>query len=256
MIFSCCLYGNNSRYYDPLLKNNLSWVESYLGISCEFYIYCSLDVPKYFLDKLVDYGYVVKVVDFESIGLGAMFVRYLPILNGCSDIVAVRDSDCCYNRVELDLIKEWLQSNSDFHIVRGHPSHIYPIMGGLFSVRGSGIDLFNKVFSHEKKWVNLSSYNADQKFLSKYVYPAMKSTSLVHTVMIGYKGENLVFYKNKNNEFVGETQLLDDKRRKEKESCQDGGVLIEVPSFFSKWMHNKLWVRVVLYFLWILKRIN
>lgn len=253
LIFSCCLYGQDTRYSDSLFKNDLCFVRDVLSQECDFIVYCNTDVKPDLIERLVAHGYVIKIIDFKKTGMGAMFIRYLPILDGVSDpddVVFVRDTDCCYSNQELKLIKRWLESDKDFHIIRGHPLHIYPIMGGLFGIRGGLKMVFDDVFRRNKEMTTSWSYNADQIFLAKKIYPKVAHSALVHTVRVVFSGELYEHYKN-DEHFIGETMLFDEKRNRERCIAQRYSDVVILNSFFSKLMHIRVFAKLIS--IWVLR---
>lgn len=245
VIFSCCLYGNNERYIKPLFDNDFKKIEKYLAVSCQFYVYCNSDVKKSTIDRLRDYGYIVVECCFSDLKMGGMFIRYLPILHDLADAVCIRDTDCCYTEKELFLLKEWLNSKFDFHIIRGHELHIYPIMGGLFSIKGNAKSKFKTIFENNKTMTRSYEYNKDQIFLAKKIYPELVKFSLVHSVRVVYKTENYIHYKS-GLDFIGETKVNDNKRTSEK-YLHDKNIL-EIPFFISKYSTSKIIARVITIF--------
>ena len=61
--------------------------------------------------------------------------RFFPILDQDVDVLLVRDLDSHISMREVSAVKEFLNSTKDFHIMRDHPFHIQPIMGGLWGIR-------------------------------------------------------------------------------------------------------------------------
>ena len=58
-----------------------------------------------------------------------------PVLHQDVDVLLVRDLDSHISMREVSAVKEFLNSTKDFHIMRDHPFHIQPIMGGLWGIR-------------------------------------------------------------------------------------------------------------------------
>ena len=61
--------------------------------------------------------------------------RFLPILDPNVDILLSRDLDSTITSREVEAVKQFLNSSKDFHIMRDHPNHIQPIMGGLWGIK-------------------------------------------------------------------------------------------------------------------------
>ncbi|EHK7542314.1 hypothetical protein ICR46_002602 [Vibrio cholerae] len=246
LIFTCCLYGNNPRYIDSLFSNNLRDISNYIGVSCEFHIYCNVDVDENIKKRISEHGYKVFTLNFDETYFGSMFVRYIPILEKKARFICVRDTDCCYTLLELDLIKEWMKSDFSFHVIRGHLLHIYPIMGGLFSIREDGFDDFIACFNNSLDLVGSNEYNKDQIFLAKSIYPDFIERMLVHTVRVAYSKENYIHYSS-SSDFIGETILNDEKRKNEKSIFINSNRLVIFPQWISKYSTNKIVARLMTY---------
>ncbi len=115
-----------------------------------------------------------------------MFWRMLPILTTDYDYVAIRDLDSVITRREADATNEWIQSGKLIHIMRDHPGHTAPIMGGMFSVKSSELEV-REAFKPIKKIIlcsvirNDESYwQVDQEFLASHVYERLKHSRFVH----------------------------------------------------------------------------
>merc|ERR1711976_480857 len=75
-------------------------------------------------------------VHIDSIGkVYPLIWRFFPILDQDVDVLLVRDLDSHISRREVSAVNEFLNSSKDFHIMRDHPFHIQPIMGGLWGIR-------------------------------------------------------------------------------------------------------------------------
>lgn len=64
-----------------------------------------------------------------------MMMRFLPVGDSFVDVMMSRDTDSYIIQREIDSVKVWLDSGKLFHIMRDHPQHISPIMGGMWSMR-------------------------------------------------------------------------------------------------------------------------
>jgi hypothetical protein len=124
------------------------------------------------------------------------------------DVLMSRDSDSRIIPREEAAVREWLASDRIFHIMRDHPYHCIPILGGnsimvFISTKdyyGIIIDLligmwgvklsvarstllmgdFKKIFStnHSHK------YNYDQILLKKYIWPIAKTNMVIKRIAI------------------------------------------------------------------------
>jgi hypothetical protein len=97
----------------------------------------------------------------------------------CDDIECVifRDTDSRLNMREKNAVDEWLLSDKTFHIMRDHPFHGFPILGGMWGFKKNSkynlCDLLNM-------WSKENAYGADYNFLSKSIYPLINDDKVVH----------------------------------------------------------------------------
>lgn len=245
VIFSLSLYGNNNRYINPLMTLDIERIKKELNATPVFQIYCNNDVHKSVIEKLKDRGFLVNILDFSKSNIGGMFARYLPIIEGSiEDTILVRDTDCDISSQEISLINYWLQSKFDFHVIRGHPLHIYPIMGGLFAIRGESITIFKEIYKKHPNLTKQTRYNSDQLFLNRYIYPVLCGKTLIHTTRVAYAHENFKQIKQYDN-FIGETHLHDRKREIEKNTRSLSKKLLVLPQIFAKISIFKPFNRIV-----------
>ena len=73
----------------------------------------------------------LPVLSNELAAFNKMNWRYLPMLDQHVDRMLARDTDSEINSREAAAVHEWLESNYTFHVMRDHPDHKLPIMGGI-----------------------------------------------------------------------------------------------------------------------------
>ena len=61
-----------------------------------------------------------------------MFWRFEPAGEEDVDVMISRDTDSRLNLREKFAVEEWLESDKGFHIMRDHPHHGYPVLGGMW----------------------------------------------------------------------------------------------------------------------------
>jgi hypothetical protein len=91
-----------------------------------------------------------------------MFWRFIPAFMEKDIIMIVRDTDSRLNMREKLAVDEWLNTESDFHIMRDHIWHGTRILGGMWGVRN------NLLLGLEKEFLTYQRVNQkgnDQKFL-------------------------------------------------------------------------------------------
>ena len=137
-----------------------------------------------------------------------IFWRFLPLKEEDIDIILFRDCDSRISEREVSAVNEWLSTDKDFHIMRDHPYHPWPILTGMWGCRNNKIlnidDLLLKWETHTPKGI----YQADdQDFLGQLIYPMTINNSLEHSefgIRVG-KLETKPFPTPRNDyEFVGD----------------------------------------------------
>ncbi|XP_066943582.1 uncharacterized protein [Macrobrachium rosenbergii] len=130
-----------------------------------------------------------------------MLWRISPLGDPKVGSLLVRDSDSKLTEREQMAVQEWLQSGKTFHIMRDHPMHTAPILGGMWGARwdqslagNSSREVESRSSSHQalrakslrrirnKIFVeafNDRAYGSDQVLLSRILWPSMWSV-MVH----------------------------------------------------------------------------
>jgi hypothetical protein len=89
----------------------------------------------------------------------------------------IRDCDSRINYREVAAVKEWLESDYDFHVMRDHPTHEqWPIMGGMWGGKCSIPEMQELIDA----WPHKIEYGDDQRFLAEKIWPLIKDRTLVH----------------------------------------------------------------------------
>jgi hypothetical protein len=97
-----------------------------------------------------------------------------------------RDIDAWITDREYYAVLEWLRSNTLFHIMRDHPLHFFPMLGGTWSFcnkrnRIIGREIFLKITNKSIiRPYNNRLYLEDQFFLIHHVWPLAKLNSTIH----------------------------------------------------------------------------
>ena len=106
-----------------------------------------------------------------------MFWRFYAASDPNVDVVISRDTDSRLTLREKAAVDEWLDSDKDFHIMRDHPCHAAPIMGGMWGVRnGLLLDMSKSIreFPKEDRW------QIDQDFLREVIWPRIVNHAYTH----------------------------------------------------------------------------
>jgi len=215
-VIAYSLWGDNPMYWVGALRN-IEQVKKYFpDWICRFYI------DKYSNQDLIDTikGDNVEVVLVDSKNLyNGMFWRFDASIDPEVDIFLSRDCDSRFSDREIHAINEWLKSDKDFHIMRDHPYHTVPILGGMWGSRNGlmrkiKLDELIKDWNAEKVGVSLWQNGPDQDFLAQCVYPLVVGESIEHSEFgLRYGGNIRPFPTNrKNYEFVGDVFDINEVR--------------------------------------------
>jgi hypothetical protein len=186
---SYCLYGDYHKYSEGLLsslpilkKNNFS-----------VFIAVSREVPFSFIKSLEDGGCTIRQYDrisdsdgmFERIDLHKHIDEF--------EVIFVRDTDSVIQDHEINFMHRFIDSDYLLHVIRSHPLHDMPVMGGLFGYKTDVAKYLNKptiriIFNYLK---NHSRYGRDQTFLL-FLYARFQKFLLVHSSGNFIKGEKII----------------------------------------------------------------
>ncbi len=170
-LISFSLYGENPKYTLNAIVNAMLAPSIYPGWTCRFHV-----------DDTVPPGVVAALRSLPAVEVAmmdrhadarAMFWRFLPAAEPDLDAMISRDTDSWLSRREAVCVEEWLESGRRFHIVRDHCYHSFPMMGGLWGVRGG-------VLPDLPAWIDEFEGIFDQGFLAERIYPLTLGHSVVH----------------------------------------------------------------------------
>jgi hypothetical protein len=122
----------------------------------------------------------------RSEGVEGMSWRFLAVLRPDAEVVLFRDADSIFTSREQTAVTEWLASAKDTHIIRDHPYHKSPVMGGLLGVRGPAMQRLAALARDRMGAHRLTEYGDDQVFLTRDFYPKARSSAMVHTNCVRY----------------------------------------------------------------------
>src|SRR5262245_16982622 len=127
-LISFSLWGVERKYVVGAVRNAELAPVIYPGWRCRFY--CAASVPAEILTTLDSMSHVELVRMPEPGDWRAMFWRFYPAAEPAVAVMLSRDTDSRLNRRERTAVEEWLASDRDFHVMRDHPHHNVPILGG------------------------------------------------------------------------------------------------------------------------------
>tara|TARA_Y100000310_G_C20646448_1_gene796910 strand:+ start:283 stop:1170 length:888 start_codon:yes stop_codon:yes gene_type:complete len=207
-IVSFSLWGDNPFYGIGAIRNAETAQKYYKGWISRFYL--GTDVPletKETLESIPNTE--VVVIDDEPNNWNGMFWRFYPLSEPDVKLVIFRDTDCRLSMREAAAVIEWEISDKTLHIMRDHPMHTEPIMGGMWGANGPKFhekcctiwevppesvttkDIIEAWIANEMKRTKAGEnncfqeweYNArgiDQKFLRAFVYKLLWNDAYIH----------------------------------------------------------------------------
>ena len=197
-IVSFTLFGNNMKYYVGAEKN-IKQIQNMLpDWEIRIYYHRDLILPEY-IEKLTELG--GNLIDVHGIKFGnkesihfPYFWRFLSFLEDRPSIV--RDLDSRFSEREVSYINSWIESGSDYFIIRDHPWHA-PIPSGLFGIR-------KKIESFETHMIDFISNNelvwgTDQTILLFY----MENISKDKIFYCGYDSPENYIPRDNKEFFIG-----------------------------------------------------
>jgi len=185
-VISFCLWGNLPRYTIGAIKNAELALKYYSDFECWFYIH-SLSTSTYIIDALKKMKNVKIILknDTEIKSKRFMAWRFEPHDDPDVELFISRDTDTRILNKEVAAVREWLESDKVFHIMRDHPCHYPTILGGMFGCRKiNGFNMLNEINNYFEK----DNTKDDQEFLKDVVYPYIKNTCFIHDEIKMYEG--------------------------------------------------------------------
>lgn len=123
-----------------------------------------------------------------------MLDRFKPIDDPDVEILFVRDADSRINARDEWCIREFIQSDKQFHVIRDHPYHTSLIMGGLWGIKKGCLPSYMKMADMARAYAS-SHQNVrgfDQNFLNNVIYPKVAHVTLFHGMVRMWHDENVI----------------------------------------------------------------
>jgi protein O-GlcNAc transferase len=213
-IISFSLWGQEPRYTTGAIRNAALALRYYPGWVCRFTV--GSTVPAFVIRELEGLGSQVIQRD-EPGDWAGLFWRYAAVRPE-DEVVVFRDTDGRPGEREQAAVAAWLASGHIFHIMRDHPQHRMPILGGMWGVR---VDKLPDRGAFLRDLPVVARYNADQLLLARAVYPRTLGSRLVHDEFFDYESDSQPFPTPRREfEFVGEIFTAADEPSGEREEIR------------------------------------
>jgi hypothetical protein len=199
---SYALYGTNfKKYYLPLLNNIKNTKYHILISTTESYKTVITNYFKNYLNK-------INIITYpDSLLSKAKLLRYESIRYFDFECYFFKDSDSIITSDEYEIMHDWyINKKYEALIIRNHPLHTAPILGGMFGIKKSLKYLIIKeseLFLKQNSGKFALRYNYDQVWLRKCIYNNIKYISLIYTSHLHYIGESYIKINYDFNNHIG-----------------------------------------------------
>lgn len=206
---SFCFWGElYGPYFDGIESNAARSAELYSDWDIVIFLpRCS----KNKISERLHLGEHVRLVQVDfAASWNGMFWRMLPVFWNDYTHICIRDLDSLVSRREADAVQAWISEDSDLHIMRDHPAHTAPIMGGMFGLKVN--KRTRQAFRPIKKIILKSEihreagyWQIDQQFLARLIYPVLKDNATIHDPY--YKRIDFPAPRDKPHLYVGRPSM-------------------------------------------------
>tara|TARA_R110000824_G_scaffold71782_2_gene183640 strand:+ start:948 stop:1616 length:669 start_codon:yes stop_codon:yes gene_type:complete len=174
------LWGQNPKYLVGAVRNAELAKEIYPDWMCRFYV--GQSVPSQIIFQLESFDNVEVVQRPEFGDWRGMFWRFLPASEEGVEIMISRDADSRLSLREKAAVDEWLGGDKGFHIMRDHPYHKFPVLGGMWGVKSGTLPNMSQLI---EQFAQEDKYGTDYEFFDQVVVPHIRDDALIHDEFFG-----------------------------------------------------------------------
>ena len=226
-LISFTLYGSDPKYVNGMFRN--------IELKEQFYpdwdiiIYHDDSLEQNVIERL---SKDASLRNFTDSGIMAASWRFCAFDEPDVERFIVRDSDSRLSQREADAVLDWEKSDKELHIMRDHPHHGYPILGGMWGLKNnvSTVSMKSAIIQYQggKKQHTTNRQNwsmTDMDFLRDCIYGPLTSekTCKIHAAKdymhkVGWHNEpwaeDFPTPRNKDKNFIGEIFSIVDGEEK------------------------------------------
>lgn len=181
-VVSFSLFGDDPFYLVGAVENAIAIRQYYPGWEVRFY-FSSSTVPTKTVTDLTQHGARLIAMSQRGQFDGTMW-RFLPLHDLEVEIWVSRDADSRPSTRERLAVDEWLASGRTAHLMRDHPAHGAPIMGGMFGIDNRRMrrrSALPSVKNFLDRWnPSRDHYGIDQEWLRDSLWPLIKKDHVAH----------------------------------------------------------------------------
>ena len=191
------LWGQNPKYLVGAIRNAELAKEIYPDWVCRFYVGQSVPAPIIYQLEEFDNVEIIQMPQFGD--WRGMYWRFEAAAESDVEAMISRDTDSRLNLREKAAVDAWLASDKGFHIMRDHPHHGYPVLGGMWGVKAAVIPNMKELIN---SYSQQDAYGTDYQFFADAVMPLLDPSA----IMIHDEFFNKTPFPTPRNglEFVGE----------------------------------------------------
>ena len=205
-VISFSLWGSAPFYAYGAMINLILSRTVYPGWTCRFYIDSA--VPPACVAFLRDNGAELRHIEDEYPGVG-LFQRFLVMNDSTVGRFLVRDCDARLSAAEAGLVRQWIDSEQPFHVVRDHVLHNELMIGCLWAGRTDcGIDIV-ELMRRYFTFGPTAKYGHDQRMLGLMLWPLIRNHCLVHDKYYRIDGVTTLPLPDPNSHFGAGNQNID-----------------------------------------------
>lgn len=183
-IISFSVWGDDPKYIVGAIENAKLAATIYPGWEAHFFC---IGLAHEAYQAIADAGGCVRnrtVQQWKGVRGPArgLFYRFVPLAWSNCEYLIVRDCDSRLNWRERGAVDEWIASGKTWSVLRDHPAHRRPMLGGTFGARGNALPNF---VPQLQQWLGDRpvQHDMDQHFLADVVWPEARKDCCVHDSM-------------------------------------------------------------------------
>ena len=173
-LITFALWGDDPKYCVGAIRNAELTRKIYPGWLPRFYV--GQSVPEKIINELRQH--TDQVIQMHQPGdWRGMFWRFYPASEDDVDVFISRDCDSRLNEREATAVAEWMKSPRLIHVMRDHPHHSVPILGGMWGAKKYAIPEMRELID---QWDQEDRWQTDQDFLRNVIWPRYHHKVMTH----------------------------------------------------------------------------
>ena len=169
--------------------------EFYPQWTCRFYV--DNTVADNVIEKLKENG--AEIVDMTGTDIPGMYWRFLVADDENVSTAIIRDTDSRINARDKMVVNDFLKSDKVLHVIRDHPHHKYPILGGMWGIKLKTLDIkMETSIRHFLKKVNRPFRRMDDMVFLDLLTKNLMEYSICHDNYYTDKYKNSIKFPDYN----------------------------------------------------------